>query len=235
MNETNGIMPIRKQSLPDGIVKKLRIFVTEQGYKQGDRLPSATELARMFEVGVPTLREAIKKLETINSVEVKHGSGMFVGKYFNRLFLPNPVIVEESLKKEKLLELIDARIAIESRIIHLAMPNLTAEHFTRFEELLKKSENYPDDYVKCALNYLEIENMMRKAANNTILFEIVIAITNLYSDDQLEVLNSHMPHEKDYELHRNLLTALKAGDEKEVIEIMETRFKIIRDIIDQYM
>ncbi|MFA4838794.1 MAG: GntR family transcriptional regulator [Candidatus Neomarinimicrobiota bacterium] len=235
MNETNGITPIKKQSLPDGIVRKLRIFVTEQGYKQGDRLPSAAEMARLFEVGVPTLREAIKKLETINSVEVKHGSGMFVGKYFHRLFLPNPVIVEESLKKEQLLELIDARIAIEGRIIHLAMPNLTAEHITRFEQLLKRAEAYPDDYLKCALNYLEIENMMRKAANNTILFEIVIAITNLYSDDQLEVLNSHMPHEKDYELHRNLLTALKAGDEKEVIEIMETRFKIIRDIIDQYM
>jgi DNA-binding FadR family transcriptional regulator len=115
------------------------------------------------------------------------------------------------------------------------MPNLDSEHLARIEQLMQRTENYPDDYLKCALNYLEVENMMRQAANNTILYEIVIAITTLYSEDQLEILNAHMPREKDYEIHRNLLTALKSGNEKEVIELMETRFKIIRDIIDHYM
>ncbi|PIS29198.1 MAG: hypothetical protein COT43_04475 [Candidatus Marinimicrobia bacterium CG08_land_8_20_14_0_20_45_22] len=231
----NNITPINKQSLPDTIAREIRNFIIDRNYHKGDRLPATAELAKLFGVGLPTLREAIKKLETIGTVEVKHGSGTYVGKYFDRLFLPNPIATYEPLKKARLLELIDARIAIESRIIHLAIPNVDAEHLARIEQLMARTENYPDDYLKCALNYLEIENMMRQAANNTILFEIVIAITNLYSEDQLEILNAHMPREKDYEIHRNLLTALKTGDEKEVIELMETRFKIIRDIIDQYM
>jgi len=231
----NNITPINKQSLPDTIAREIRNFIIDRNYRKGDRLPATAELAKLFGVGLPTLREAIKKLETIGTVEVKHGSGMYVGKYFDRLFLPNPVIIYKPLKKEKLLELIDARIAIESRIIHLAMPNLDSDHLARIEQLMQRTENYPDDYLKCALNYLEVENMMRQAANNTILYEIVIAITNLYSEDQLEILNAHMPREKDYEIHRNLLIALKTGNEKDVIDLMETRFKIIRDIIDRYM
>ncbi len=229
------ITPISKKSLPDSLAHEIRNYIRSQNYHQGDRLPPTAEIAKRFGVGIPTLREAIKKLETIGSMEVKHGSGLFVGKYFDRLFLPNPVMTDESLPKTKLIELIDARIAIEGRIIHLAIPNLTPENFTRLDQLLAEAKECPDDYFTCALKYLEIENLMRKAAQNTILYEIVMAITYLYSEDQINILNTHFPGQKDYDLHCDLVRSLKTGNEAGAVLAMETRFKTMRNIISQYM
>ena len=49
-------------------------------YREGDRLPPIMEMARQFGVGHPTVREALKKLETVGVVEIRHGSGVYVSR-----------------------------------------------------------------------------------------------------------------------------------------------------------
>jgi len=229
------ITPISKQSLPDSIAREIRKYIISRSFKQGDRLPSSSEMARLFQVGIPTLREAIKKLETIGSLDVKHGSGIFVGKYFYRLFLPNPAALFEPLHKDKLIELIDARIAIEGRVIHLALPNLTEEDLNLIQRLLNEASENLNDRESCALKYFEIENTMRKASNNIILVEMIHAITNLYSDEQVHIMNVRLDNDVDYQLHCNLLEALKTKNERAAIKVMEKRFKLMRQIIIKYI
>ena len=92
--------PIKKQSLTDTVAVEIRDYIIQNGYKKGRRLPTIVVMAQYFNVGQPTIREAIKKLETIGSVVVKHGSGMYVGKYIGTLFLPNPLAIAEPLSKK---------------------------------------------------------------------------------------------------------------------------------------
>ncbi|MEO5814143.1 MAG: GntR family transcriptional regulator [Gemmatimonadaceae bacterium] len=48
---------------------------TGAGIRAGARLPAISDMARQFGVGSPTLREVLKKLETVGVVVIRHGSG----------------------------------------------------------------------------------------------------------------------------------------------------------------
>ncbi len=228
------INPINKQSLSDYLAEEVRAFIVRNNYKKGDKLPSTAEFAKLFQVGLPTLREAIKKLETIGSIVIKHGSGIFVGRYFDTLFLPNPMTTAKPLPKSKLLELIDARLAMEGMIVSLAIDNLTQLQLENMKALLGDAKQHLDNFNECGLDYLEFHHEIRKASNNIIILEIVLVITNLYTDKQLNMINEHMACKEDYELHVSLYNALKNKNKDKAIELMETRLHNIRDIITKY-
>lgn len=227
----NDITPINKRTLSDQLAEEIRAFIIRNKYGRGDRLPSTADMAKLFGVGLPTLREAIKKLETIGSIVVKHGSGIFVGRYFNTLFLPNPITTAQPLPKSKLLELIDARLAMEGMIVSLAIDKLTDKQFNVMRALLDDAKKHLDNFDECGLDYLEFHYEIRKAAKNIILHEIVRVITNLYTDDQIQQINKHMSCQDDFKLHSDLYDALKRRDREKAIELMEIRLKRIRDII----
>ena len=230
----NDITPINKRSLADHLAEEIREFILRNNYKQGDRLPSTADLAKLFGVGLPTLREAIMKLETIGCIKVKHGSGIYVGRYINTLFLPNPLTTSKPLPKSKLLELIDARLAMEGMLVSLAIDKLTDKQFKVMKNLLDDARQHLDNFDECGLDYLEFHYEIRKSAKNIILHEIVRVITNLYTDEQINLINKHMSCQEDYQLHSDLYDALRQKDKVKAIELMETRLKRIRDIIIEH-
>ncbi|XQF91402.1 FadR/GntR family transcriptional regulator (plasmid) [Pseudoalteromonas espejiana] len=60
------------------IVDKVEALINQGEFSAGSRLPPERELADMFDVSRPTIREAIIALEVRGRVEVKTGSGVYV-------------------------------------------------------------------------------------------------------------------------------------------------------------
>ena len=81
------ISPLHKQTLADNLASELKKFIINNRFYPGQKLPATSVLAKKFGVGMPTLREALKKLETIGAIEIKHGSGVFVGENLNSMIL----------------------------------------------------------------------------------------------------------------------------------------------------
>lgn len=78
MSPDVAFAPIRKQRLSDELVRQIRGSIDTGRFREGDRLPPIAEMARRFEVGLATVREALTKLEVMEIVEIRHGSGVFV-------------------------------------------------------------------------------------------------------------------------------------------------------------
>ena len=87
-------------------------MIRKGDYQMGDRLPPIMEMARRFGVGHPTIREALKKLETMGIVEIRHGSGVYVSRSEEVLVLASPDYAG-TLTKKLLVDLISARISLE--------------------------------------------------------------------------------------------------------------------------
>lgn len=68
----------RKVKVVNEIIESLRQDIVTRRLPDGARLPSEKELSDQFEVSQPTIREAIRALETIGLIEVLHGNGTFV-------------------------------------------------------------------------------------------------------------------------------------------------------------
>src|SRR5215467_2879512 len=85
-----GFEPVLRQSLADRLARRIRGMIQNGSYREGDRLPPIMEMARQFGVGHPTVREALKKLETVGVVEIRHGSGVYVTRAEEVLLLASP-------------------------------------------------------------------------------------------------------------------------------------------------
>ena len=70
--------PIRRERLPDNLADRIGALIRAGDFRVGERLPPITQMARTFQVGAPTVRQALAKLEMLHIVEIRHGVGVYV-------------------------------------------------------------------------------------------------------------------------------------------------------------
>src|SRR4051794_5523898 len=70
--------PLTRESVPDQVFARLCEAILGGGYAPGERLPTQRALAADLGVNVATVREAVKRLEQLRLVEVRHGDAMRV-------------------------------------------------------------------------------------------------------------------------------------------------------------
>src|SRR6476469_3308254 len=87
-----SLAPLSRQRLADDLAQRLTQMIQAGTYRAGDRLPAIASMARQFQVGSPTVREALRKLETVGAVDIRHGSGVYVNRAPDRLVISNPIL-----------------------------------------------------------------------------------------------------------------------------------------------
>ena len=123
----HAFAPMEKQSLADRLAREIRESILAGTYARGDRLPSIMEMAKRFGVGHPTLREALKTLEAMGMVEIRHGSGVYVARNEDQLLHATPDFAGRMTKK-LLLDLIAARMPLEMLSAAEAVRHEFADH-----------------------------------------------------------------------------------------------------------
>jgi len=68
-----SVSPIPRLSVPDHVFAQLREAILLGRYRPGERLPPQRALAAELEVNMASVREALKRLEQLRLVEVRHG------------------------------------------------------------------------------------------------------------------------------------------------------------------
>jgi GntR family transcriptional repressor for pyruvate dehydrogenase complex len=68
----------RKEKVTDLVLLQIKGSIMRGELVPGDRLPGASELAGKLGVGISSVREAIKMLESMGAVESRQGEGTFV-------------------------------------------------------------------------------------------------------------------------------------------------------------
>jgi GntR family transcriptional repressor for pyruvate dehydrogenase complex len=120
-------------------VKRLYLQVAEQlaasiragEYTPGGNLPAERELARLFSVSRPTIREAITTLEVMGLVEVRPGSGVYVkdaGSEHTELpeNVPGP------------FEILEARKTLEPELAAFAANRIDDQQLEQLRSILKR-------------------------------------------------------------------------------------------------
>jgi GntR family transcriptional regulator, transcriptional repressor for pyruvate dehydrogenase complex len=226
----NGFDPVPRQSLADGLAQRIRQLIQEGGYDPGDRLPAITEMARRFGVGHPTLREALKKLETVGTVDIRHGSGVYVGKNQDALVVSNPVY-GGTVSKKLLIDLMDARIPVELKTVALAARNAGEEHLEEMRRLLAHArENLENAEVLTPTN-LGFHQQIAIASGNTVLRQILTVLSDLFQDEQRAILDIYSFWQQDYAEHVGILQALEQHDEALAVERMRAHLEGVRDVL----
>ncbi len=229
----HGIAPIEKTNLADDVASRVMELIDRGGYNAGDRLPSIMEMARALGVGHPTLREALMKLELIGVVEIKHGSGVYVGEKKNTLLLSNPVFGGDVTKK-LLLDLIQARIPIETTSARLAAMKATDSHLARMEEFLQESNrNLSDDAILTRMN-MAFHREIAVASGNTVLLQLQEVLTNFFGREQRILLGVHGSRGTDHEQHLDIFEALRSRMPDLAAVRMESHLEGVYRVVEKW-
>lgn len=127
------------KTLTERISDAIVSYIIKQELKEGERLPTETELMKILDVSRTTLREAIKMLASRNIVEARQGSGIFVSR--NTGITDDPlgfVFIKD--KKKLVSDLLEFRMMIEPRIAARAAINATQKDAEELEYLAREVE-----------------------------------------------------------------------------------------------
>ena len=227
------LTPVLRQSLSDDLAQRIRKLIQTRNYQAGDRLPAISAMARDFGVGSPTLREALKKLETVGAVEIRHGSGVYVGRDPNSIVISNPVF-DGAVSKKLLLDLIEARIPLETTTARLAAEHGTADQFAEMGVLLAQAEaNIQDDTVLNQVN-LAFHRQIAVASGNSVLRQLLDVITSVFRAEQRLILGIYRAREADHREHVGICEVLRARDAERAVTLMRAHLEGVRQRIVQW-
>ena len=225
--------PIKRISLQSEIIKYIQSYIEEQGLKEGDRLPSQGEFIEMMQVSRTALREAFKTLEADKIVEVKNGKGIYVGPGEQEKQSVE-ALLGFTLEKEKLLEVLEARRAMENELIHMIIRTATEEELDdlgkSLDALMEKLDSGEPDTAEDRAFHDKIYKM----CHNEVFYKLLLLLSE-YTDrfwqfplDMKEPFKESMPY------HGQLYFALRERNEKKAQRINRKLLDCIyQDIVRQ--
>jgi GntR family transcriptional regulator, transcriptional repressor for pyruvate dehydrogenase complex len=229
----DAFAPVLKQSLSDKLAQRIRAMIAKGDYQQGDRLPPIMEMARRFGVGHPTIREALKKLETMGFVEIRHGSGVYVSRSEEVLLHASPGY-SGTVTKKLLLDLIRTRMPLELQSVTDAVRNGTPADLLEMRRLLTTaSQNFSNDEALHQAN-MAFHRQIALASGNTVLAQLLDVLQELFTREQRLILGIHGPRERDHQEHVGILEALELRDEALAVGRMRQHLQGVQDAIARW-
>jgi GntR family transcriptional repressor for pyruvate dehydrogenase complex len=172
------VSPVSTARVSDQIAERLTGAIRDGTLKPGDRLPTEAELARDFQVGRTSIREALQKLRALGLVESRKGLGAFVTEPaatddpladFARWTASDPAAIEQ---------LVEARVALETLAAALAAIRATDREVDELERLHVAHANAADDTAALVSTDQAFHLALIRAARNRFVqraYEVLIA------------------------------------------------------------
>ncbi|MBC8090018.1 MAG: FadR family transcriptional regulator [Phycisphaerae bacterium] len=227
------IQPVTRHGLADDLAQKIQQLIRKRAYVPGERLPSIAVMAANFQVGAPTVREALKTLEAVGVVNIRHGSGVYVARVDDSLVIRKPVF-DGTVSKKLLLDLIEARIPIETTTVALACEHALPEHFGEMQRLLAHAgEDLLDDGVLNETN-LAFHQQVALASQNTVLQQLLGVLTKVFSREQRLILDIQNMREQDHAELLAIVAALKQRQKQIAVSGMRAHLENVQQVLQDW-
>jgi DNA-binding FadR family transcriptional regulator len=151
-------------------------------YEAGEKLPGQRTLARDLGVTMTALREALKRLEQLGLVEVRHGDAMRVTDWRAHGGLDviaHVLFAAGGLDRAVLADVMEARALMLAQSAGLAAERRDAGQAARLEELAERMAAAPDAVTAQALDWAFFHELV-EAARNVVLLLVMNSIRGIY-------------------------------------------------------
>lgn len=202
------IQRVPRRALADDVIHQLRALITQEQLEPGTRLPTETELMARLGVGRSTLREAVRVLAHEGVLDVRQGSGTYVGSPAAQ----DPL--DHRLRRATLLDIYEVRGMLERETARLGAERRRHDDIEQMRRHLADRNQAREDNDATA--FLEADVAFHTAvvvsSRNSVLIDLYgsfthamrEAINSLFTDPELTL-------ERD-DLHAELVEAIERRD-----------------------
>jgi GntR family transcriptional repressor for pyruvate dehydrogenase complex len=222
--------PVKKTRIHEEIVLKIKDMIEQGALKSGDQLPTERELAEAFKVSRPSVREALRALESQGFLVSRQGDGTYVSRQPIELLIEPfaSVILKEKFDQ---LELFEMRRLIEPQLAYLAAERATPAEITQMEQSLIIQEKELTSSGSSPTSEKTIHDLIFKASKNKILISIMESLMDSLTESRDKFLQIEGRPEKSLARHREILVAIKAGDRELAASVMREHLEETESIL----
>lgn len=199
----------------------------------GGKLPTERNLALAFEVNRSTVREALKKLESLNVIEIRHGDGVYVRNYLEspNLELINALFyLDDTLDTDILMTLLEVRRVLVPEMAYIAASRRKEGHLKDLEGIIFNS---PD--ISVMHRDMKVHHIIALAGGN-ILYLILLNFFNGFFVD-VGHLYFDVPENarRSEQFHKDIYHAIRDADPMRARDVMREVLLYAEQAIGSYI
>lgn len=217
------VNPIQKRSVPEEIIRQLRILIESGQVEPGSKLPTERELSRMLNVSRPSLREALRALNLLGIIENRAGNGTYLSTPSDKWPL-EPFSLLFTISKGRLIDIFEVRKSLEGTAAALAAERRSDEDLKVMKNSLKSMEDNLEDDAAYAKNELEFHRALIEASGNLVIADMMEKLYGLLQETRTQFSAHHqntmLLRKQDYLNHKTIFNHIMASDKEKATRSM---------------
>jgi GntR family transcriptional repressor for pyruvate dehydrogenase complex len=217
--------PIKPKKVSVQIAEQIRTSILGGEFKPGDRLPPERELAELFEVSRPSVREALNLLAAAGLVESYQGGGTVV-KSLIESTARQPLAELDRTERERALDVLEVRKGMEAWTAFYAAQRALPEDLRKLQSIVENMGKNLDGLKPSEDLDANFHIVIAKATHNVVWLHLMQTIYDALQVFQQSVWRAAYLTEEDhrtlYENHRTILEAIRDKDPERAREAMLT-------------
>ena len=174
-------------------------------------LPPEGQIAEDLGVGRGSVREAIKALESLGIVEVRHGNGVFV-RSFNFDSVLDLLSYGLVFDPSKIADILQIRKWLEVTAIAEVVYRTKPEQIVQIEDVLARWETKADAQISASEEDRAFHRMLYGALDNASLIALLDTFWLVFHAVPVRTITTDLQPTTTLQDHRDILAAVKAGD-----------------------
>ena len=210
-----NFQPIKPKKVSAQIAEQIRASILAGEFAPGDKLPPERELAEMFGVSRPSVREALNALASAGLVMSYQGGGTVV-KSLVETSSANPLSELIRIQQDRALDVIEVRKCMESWTAWYAAERALPDDIRRMDEILagmkqNLERKQPSEDLDANLHII-----IARATHNVVWLHLMQSLFDAMKEFQQSVWRAvyltHEDHQLLFEHHSAVVQAIKAKD-----------------------
>ena len=220
----------------DAVQAAIVDLIFELGLKTGDPLPIEAQLVEVLGVGRNSVREAIKSLQALDIVTIRHGSGTFIAEggldpLVELLSFRARLTIDTD--RRHAAELVQVREALEVGLLPRAMTLMRPDDLTRLDRILSAMEARAADGEHFSDLDMDFHATLFAPLANQLLSELLRSFWVVYQSIATVIEEDAVNPVETAAAHRALYEQVAAGNAAEAAEAMRHHFRDIRERVGE--
>lgn len=218
--------------LPDQIIDRVLELIKSKQLQPGDKLPPERELAEVMQVGRQTLRAALRALSAMDVIDIRRSSGAYITDLKPNTFIERLEFMFR-MSESSIIELFEARAALEVTIIHLAVSRITPEELEQLQTHTHKMAQQLGSVAAFSEADLEFHRMLYQFSRNSILAQFAEVILKLGLETRHKTAETWEARQQTAHEHQAIVAALATGDPDLAAKAMLAHMNAAKNNLEQ--
>ncbi|MBG0854979.1 FadR family transcriptional regulator [Streptomyces spinoverrucosus] len=211
--------------------ERIKKLIVDRRLASGAPLPTEPELMVFLGASRNSVREALKALQAMGIVEIRHGFGTYVGRMSLAPMIEGlafRTVAGHYRGEDSLLQLLELREAVETGLVSRLAGRLPESDLVALEALVDRMDHRAAQGVGFAETDRAFHATLYRGLDNVLLSEVLEAFWDAFHRVSRDLVEVPQDPRITWRQHREILDAVRSGDSPRAEQAIRDHFSHIR-------